>query len=111
MHLAGMANTIKPRDITSGVAMTFWFLGGANGLLAVIGLIVGFGGGNAATAYTLLVGGLSGMIACFAVASVVQFLCEIAHRLGVLQNKAEGLETNNQLLRQLLRAYGHEPEV
>jgi len=107
--LGGMANTIKPRD--SGVASAFWFLGGVNGLVAVIGLIVGFSGGNTATAYTLLVGGFSGMIVCFAVASVVQHLCEIAWRLEVLQNKADSLETNNQLLRQLLRAYGHEPEV
>ena len=91
--------------------MTFWFLGGANGLLAVMGLIGGFSGGNTATAYTLLVAGVSGMIVCFAVASVVQHLCEIAWRLEVLQNKADSLETNNHLLRQLLRAYGHEPEV
>ena len=107
--MTGMVDMVRPRE--SGVAMTFWFLGGANGLLAVIGLIVGLSGGNAATAYTLLVGGLSGMIVCFAVASVVQHLCEIAWRLEVLQAKADSLETNNQLLRQLLRAYGHKPEV
>ncbi len=101
-----MANTIEPRD--SAVASAFWFLGGLNALVAGIGLLSLFSGGEWMIP---VIAGLSGMLTCFAVAAVVQHLSEIAYRLEVLQSKADMLETNNHLQRQLLRAYGHEPEV
>lgn len=93
-----MKEKLKNKD--SGVAATFWFLGIINGIVAVIGLFALFvdGGANAIIA---AIAGLSGMITCFAVAAVVQHLCNIDHRLN----------SNNKLLGQLLRAYGHEPEA
>lgn len=92
-----MKDKLKNKD--SGVAATFWFLGGVNGLVAVISLFALIVAG-AASAIVPIIAGLSGMIGCFAVAAVVQHLCNIDHRLN----------SNNKLLGQLLRAYGHEPE-
>jgi uncharacterized membrane protein len=88
---------MKSKD--SGVASAFWFLGGVNGLVAVIALcLLIFVGEVSASIW--MIAGFSGMLGCFAVAAIVQHLCNIDHRLN----------SNNKLLCQLLRAYGHEPE-
>ena len=97
---ASLFRRMKSKD--SGVAIAFVFLGGLNGLVAILGLglLVLGGDGVAANAAITLIAGLSGMLGCFAIAAVVQHLCNIDHRLN----------SNNKLLSQLLRAYGHEPE-
>lgn len=92
-----MKDKLKNKD--SGVAATFWFLGGVNALVAAIALFAVIVAG-VTNAIIAIIAGLSGMIGCFAVAAVVQHLCNIDHRLN----------SNNKLLGQLLRAYGHEPE-
>jgi hypothetical protein len=88
---------MKNKD--SGVASAFWFLGAVNGLIGVVALfgLISTGDANAGV---WIIAGLSGMLGCFAVAAIVQHLCNIDHRLN----------SNNKLLCQLLRAYGHEPE-
>ena len=95
--LAIVKHKLKNKD--SGVAATFWFLGGVNGLVSVIALfaVVFLGVANAIIAITAA---LSGMIGHFAVAAIVQHLCNIDRRLNA----------NNELPGQLLRAYGHELE-
>jgi hypothetical protein len=97
----GIITTVKDKlkNKDSGVAATFWFLGGINGLVAIIAVFALIAAG-ASDATILIIAGLSGMVGCFAVAAVVQHLCNIDHRLN----------SNNKLLGQLLRAYGHEPE-
>lgn len=87
------------KDKDSGVAAAFWFLGAVNGLIAIIalGLLIFIG---EVTAGVWIIAGVSGMLGCFAIAAIVQHLCNIDHRLN----------SNNKLLGQLLRAYGHEPE-
>jgi hypothetical protein len=94
----GIVGGVKNKH--SWVADAFWFFGGINGLITIIalGLLI-FAG--AVEAGVWIVAGLSGMLGCFAVAAIVQALCNIDHRLDL----------NNQRLGQLLRAYGHEPEA
>jgi len=98
---AAVFRTMKSKD--SGVAVAFVFLGGVNALVAILGLALLLLGGSGVTANAAitLIAGLSGMLGCFAIAAVVQHLCNIDYRLN----------SNNKLLSQLLRAYGHEPEV
>lgn len=86
----------------SGVAVAFWYVGGVNALAAIIAVLVFIFGGLAvqSNAVAILIAGVSGMLVCFAIATIVQHLCNIDHRLN----------SNNKLLSQLIRAYGHKPE-
>ena len=88
---------------------TFWrWLGFFNVMVLLFGtlllmLAAGFKWGNdwGGIAVYLIISGLLGAFAFLTIAAVVQHLCNIDYRLN----------SNNKLLSQLLRAYGHEPEV
>ena len=106
--IAGVAEMIRqPKD--SFLMAFFRSLGIGGGVAAIIGLILLFSGWDFWTACWLHLGGLLGMLVCFAAVSVLRSLSEMARQLELLQDKADSLETTNQLLRQLLRAQGHEP--
>ena len=87
---------------------TFWrWLGYFHVIVLLFGtlllmLAAGFKWGNdwGVIAVYLIISGLSGAFVFLTIAAVVQHLCNIDYRLN----------SNNKLLSQLLRAYGHEPE-
>lgn len=86
-------------DNNSKIAGWFWYLGRLNGGISIIAILALLFGELIAGIW--IIAGLSGMLSCFAVAAIVQHLYNIDHRLN----------SNNKLLSQLIRAYGHEPEV
>jgi hypothetical protein len=78
-----------------GISLTLQVVGLLNALAAGLGvLLLMFGNSSEKEAASVLLpAGVSAMLICFTAAAIVQQLTNIAH-----------------LLRQLLRAYGHEPD-
>ena len=72
---------------TSAVGTTVNVLGVLNLLVGAFGLLLIFGGNSSERAQGIVISisCLSGMLICFAVASILHYLCEIAHRLEILQ--------------------------
>ncbi len=72
---------------SSAVGTVFTVLGVINLLAGVFGLFMLVAGNSEERSHGMIVSisCLSGMVICFAVASVLHFLAEIAHRLAMLQ--------------------------
>jgi len=83
---------------TSAVGTTFTVLGVLNLLVGAFGLLLLFGDDSSERAQgrVISISCLSGMLVCFAVASVLHFLCEIAHRLEMLQASFSPTQQQNK---------------
>ncbi len=78
-------------------------------LFAVIfGLVTGDGAAGALLALPVLVSALVSALILFGVAQVIDYLGRTAH---AAEEAADAAQDSTDLLRQLIRAYGHEPEA
>lgn len=82
----------------SAVGTIFTVLGVLNLLVGAFGLILLFGGNSIERAQgaVISISCLSGMFVCFAVASALHFLCEIACRLERLQGGDSSAASPNE---------------
>jgi hypothetical protein len=74
----------------------------------IVGLVSGQGAAGVLVALPVLVSSLVSALILFGVAQVIDYLGRTAH---AAEEAAAGAKDSADLLRQLLRSYGHEPEV
>jgi flagellar motor component MotA len=76
--------------------------------IIIVGLVSGQGTAGVLVALPVLVSSLVSALILFGVAQVIDYLGRTAH---AAEEAAAGAKDSADLLRQLLRSYGHEPEV
>jgi flagellar motor component MotA len=74
----------------------------------IVGLVSGQGAAGVLVALPVLVSSLVSALILFGVAQVIDYLGRTAH---AAEEAATAAKDSADLLRQLLRSYGHEPEV
>jgi hypothetical protein len=113
-HLAGMSSEIsiyRPPILTL-ILQVFGTLSAVVSVVAlgviVFGLINGLGAAGTLVGLPVLVSSLVSALILFGVAQVINYLGRTAH---AAEQAAAGASDSADLLRQLLRSYGHEPEA
>jgi flagellar motor component MotA len=74
----------------------------------IVGLVSGQGTAGVLVALPVLISSLVSALILFGVAQVIDYLGRTAH---AAEEAAAAAKDSADLLRQLLRSYGHEPEV
>jgi len=100
------------QPILAFILRVFGFLAAAIALVALGVIIVGVASGNGTAgvlvSLPVLVAAFVSALLLFGVAQVIDYLGRTAH---ASEAAAFSAEESADLLRQLIRAYGHEPEV
>jgi fatty acid desaturase len=76
--------------------------------VVIFGLVTGDGAAGALLALPVLVSALVSALILFGVAQVIDYLGRTAH---AAEEAADAAQDSADLLRQLIRAYGHEPDA
>lgn len=112
--MAGMSRepSIYRQPILALILRVFAILAAAIALIALGVIVVGVASGNGAAgvlvSLPVLVSALVSALILFGVAQVIDYLGRTAH---AAEETAAAAQEGADLLRQLIRAYGHEPEV
>ena len=107
-----MSGTPYRQPILAFILRVVGLLAAAIALIALGTIIVGVASGNGTAgvlvALPVLVSAIVSALLLFGVAQVIDYLGRTAH---ASEAAADSAEDSADLLRQLLRSYGHEPEV
>ena len=106
-----MSGTPYRQPILAFILRVVGLLAAAIALIALGTIIVGVASGNGTAgvlvALPVLVSAIVSALLLFGVAQVIDYLGRTAH---ASEAAADSAEDSADLLRQLIRAYGHEPE-
>ena len=107
-----MSGTPYRQPILAFILRVFGLFAAASASVAFGVIVVGVASGNGVAgvfvALPVLFSALVSALLLFGVAQVIDYLGRTAH---ASEEAAESAQASADLLRQLLRSYGHEPEV
>ena len=107
-----MSDNPYRQPILALILRVFGILAAAIALIALGVIVVGVASGNGTAgvlvSLPVLVSAIVSALLLFGVAQVIDYLGRTAH---ASEEAAESAQASADLLRQLLRSYGHEPEA